>query len=223
MIKICHMSDYISFGELKLSVASNANKVNPKEFHDLKLFSPFCYNPKGFKVVGLENLENHVGSEIRSYTVENAWQYLKVWESENNIWDMNRAFNGFEENLAKRYIFDKNTKATGHYFNGQIIGLVEARCRIYCNLYWQLLDLPNRQELLNRLRSVKEDFYICDFDTYKLEKLGINNVFEAITYTKKPFGHGYLVYIDLLNKREEFKNYIRSNWNYIKSLQIKES
>jgi len=106
MIDVCGPKDCPPEGTLKLSVVSHAPSLNPKGWQDLWRLSPFSIVGDGITVPGL------VG--VTSKTVENAWQFLKIWDFEEG-WDAETAATAFESDCAMKFLRGKGQKAVGHY------------------------------------------------------------------------------------------------------------
>jgi hypothetical protein len=191
---------------LKLSVSSRAPIVNPNEFKDLWLLSPFSIIPGGIEVPGLPG--------VKSKTVENAWQFLKVWEDEQ-AWNKVEAMAAFESDCAIRYPRGKKPVVTGHYWGegDSILNYITARKKIYFRLYLEMLMLPDRKEVLERINNEANNkkIYVWDFDSYDYKREGLKSIFETILYTNKPFAHAFILAIYLNNQIDDFKSYIMDN------------
>ena len=188
MIKVCSPKHNVPDGAIKLSVASHAPCQNPSGWKDLWKLSPFSLVDGGVSVPGLE------GS--KSKTVENAWQFLKIW-NHNDGWDKDTAMEGFDSDCAMRFPKGKNAKAIGSYWGAteKSIGYIEARYRIYLPCYLQMLELPDRQDLVARLRvlSKEQDVYIWDYDSYRIDEFGLSSFQDTIDFEGRPFAHAFIV------------------------------
>ncbi len=91
IIKVCGPRDDPLLGTLKLSVASHAPAINPPGWKDLWKLSPFSHVAGGVQVPGLPG--------VRSKTIENAWQFLKVWDGSEG-WDRETALAAFDSDCA---------------------------------------------------------------------------------------------------------------------------
>lgn len=81
-------------GVLRLCVGSWSPIANPSGWRDLWKLSPLCATPEGVAVPGL--------SGERSKTVENAWQFLKIWPV-LGCWLEEEARAAFASDVAIRY------------------------------------------------------------------------------------------------------------------------
>ena len=136
-IQVCGPHDEAPPGALVLTVSTRAPVTNPVGWKDLWKLSPFSTVEGGVAVPGL------VGIRLR--TVENAWQFLKVWPEENG-WCRDDAFAAFDSDCAIRYPRGRGAKAVGHYWGetDSLIGYIEARRRIYVPAYLEMLAKPDR-------------------------------------------------------------------------------
>jgi hypothetical protein len=148
---------------------------------------------------------------VRSKTVENAWQFLKVWPEEGG-WNEAEAMAAFESDCAIRYPRGRGKKAIGHHWHetGELIDYVEARQRIYLPLYLKMLELPDRAEIIQRLRdqAASQLVSIWDFDSYDIKAVGLTNIFDTIFYEKRPFAHAFIVAIAVRDEIEIFWDYL---------------
>ena len=143
---------------------------------------------------------------VRSMTVENAWQFLKIWPEEDG-WQEDIASEAFRSTCAIRYPRGKRVKAIGHHWGEDcsVLDYVEARRRIYCPCYLEMLRLPDRVELIDRLRAGAERQPVCvwDPDSYDIAEHGMSDIAEAITCTAKPFAHAFLVALAVMDRLDE--------------------
>jgi len=188
MIDVCGPKESLPEGTLKLAVASHAPSLNPKGWLDLWRLSPFSIVGGGVRVPGLAG--------VTSKTMENAWQFLKIWDLEEG-WDSEMAAAAFESDCAMRFPRGRGKKAVGHYWGetGEILDYVDARKRIYLPAYCQLLDQPDRRELICRLRDAADaqPIAIWDYDSYSISDLGLHSFPDTLTCTSRPFAHAFIV------------------------------
>ncbi len=139
-------------------------------------------------------------------TVENAWQFLKIWPDEDG-WQKDRAMVAFESTCAIRYPRGKGAKALGHHWgeDGSVLDYVEARRRIYFPCYLEMLRLPDRAELIQRLReaAAEQTISVWDPDSYDVTEHAMTDITEAIEYTNKPFAHAFLVALAVMGRLDE--------------------
>ena len=187
-IHVCGPKDDVPDRALKLSVASPAPVLNPDGWKDLWLLSPFSVVEGGVAVPGLDG--------VRSQTVENAWQFLKVWPDEGG-WQKSEAMEAFRSSCAIRFPRGRGKKATGSYWgkDDSVISYVEARRRIYAPCYLEMLERDDRTALVERLRSaaLEQPIYVWDLDSYDVARYGMSDISEAIEYEPRPFAHAFIV------------------------------
>ena len=113
----------------------------------------------------------------------------------------------FESTCAIRYPRGKGKKAVGHHWgeDGSVLDYVEARRRIYCPCYLEMLRLPDRAELIQRLReaAARHPISLWDPDSYDVTQHGMSDIVEAIEYTRKPFAHAFLVALAVMDRLDE--------------------
>lgn len=199
LIDVCGPKDAPINGGLKLSVASRAPIHNPDEWKDLWRLSPFSIVAGGVQVPGMPG--------VVSKTVENAWQFLKVWDGEDG-WNETEARAAFASDCAIRFPRGRKQVTVAHHWGetGERLGYVEARRRIYLSAYSQMLEMPDRQELLDRLRaySLEHRVSIWDYDSYALDDVGLRGLKETIRYTDRPFAHAFIVALAVGGELTEF-------------------
>jgi hypothetical protein len=175
-------------GTLALAVSTPAPVSNPAGWKDLWLLSPFSVVAGGIEVPGLGG--------VRSMTMENAWQFLKIWPGEDG-WNKEEAMAAFGSSCAIRYPRGRGAQAVGHHWGetGERLPYVEARKRIYVPLYRKILSLPDRAPLVLRLReaALRSPIAIWDPDSYDLRKAGLRDELAALEDPRRPFAHAFMV------------------------------
>ena len=201
-IKVCGPKDMFTEDTLKLSLTSHAAAINPIGWKDLWLLSPFSLVKGRVIVPGMKGKT--------SKTVENVWQFLKVWQGEEQ-WDKETALAAFDSDCAMRFPRGKGAKHRGLFWGetGEILDLVVGRFRIYFKAYCQMLSMPDRQEIINRIRieAQKRPVVIWDYDSYDFEKEGLSKLFETIKYTQRSFAHAFICEMAIRNQLSEFENF----------------
>lgn len=110
-ISVCGPRDTVPDRVLRLCVGSRSPTANPAGWRDLWKLSPLSPVPDGVAVPGL--------ADVRSKTVENAWQFLKVWAKPGH-WMREEAMSAFDSNVAIRCPRGKGASAIGHYWARQV-------------------------------------------------------------------------------------------------------
>ena len=151
--------------------------VTSKATDDFIRLSPF-YPVGGIPVPSMEN--------VTSMSVEGIWQGLKVFDGEGTDPScfMNKTMKGLKRTCRT------HGECLGHFYNGQLLGYIEARKLIYVTSYkWMLenrcADLVNKIKVISQTRPV----VLLDYDTN-----------EDIENPSKPLSHASLI-----------KNYILGN------------
>lgn len=151
-----------------------------------KGFSPFLLGP-------CELYGGHI-----SKTVENAWQFAKVYkahtdaygEPTDEYWQW--AIAGWASERAQRYPMGKGMKPEYSLWNGEKLGYVEARKRIYVPLYYKAVIGTVAYARLRVLYDSEVLIYLWDFDGYDHAKLGMSLV-DVLNCPDKTMGHAFVL------------------------------
>lgn len=149
--------------------------VTSKALGDYGKLSPFF--PIGN--IPVPGMRNKVG-----LCVEGIWQGLKVFEHYN--WD--ESYFRISTKNIKRTV-RKFGAVKGHYYEGNILGYVDARKRIYLPAYKYVLE-NHCFDLITRLRVLAENktLVLLDYTTN-----------DNILNTKKPLSHAAVIKSAILN------------------------
>ena len=159
--------------------------------------TPFCLGPC------------HLYGDHVSQTVENAWQFSKVYDEhigEDGLptadyfeW----AKKGWSSMNTERHPMGKETKAKFHWWDGRKLTRVEARKAIYVPLYVeQVTRFGNRTfEGLTKLWALMTGsksgaIYLMDYDAYDYSHMTLTDV---LNNEAKSMGHGFVIAMLLLN------------------------
>ena len=160
-----------------------------------KAFSPFLLGPV------------RLYDKCFSYSVENAWQYSKVYPEhvdENN--EIKKEYFdwanfGWLSKYSNRYPMGKGAKPLFAYWNGERLSYTEAKKKIYIPLYTtavsKIPELKRLFEMYQQLKSENKILYLVDFDAYNLEPGSFK--FNELINEDRSFGHGYVVNLILEN------------------------
>lgn len=181
MIKISHMFGKNKEGECVINTCANGNS----EWSDL---SPFLLGPS--------ELYEHNGTLLRSKNMENAWQYAKVYKNHTNkngdptpdYW--NWALTGFAKKKADRYPMGKGAAPEYSLWNGEKLGYIEARKKIYVPLYARLVVKTNSFTKLKYMHDCGIDFTLKDWDGYDHKDQSLSKV---LNNPKKKMGHAFVI------------------------------
>lgn len=134
----------------------------------------------------------------RSLTVENAWQYAKVYEyyTDANGNPDERYFkwaqDGWSSHRADRYPMGKGVKPLYSYWDGEKLGYIEARKKIYIPLYSKAVQETYAFKKLKEMHEGGADLYLWDFDGYDHKTLGMTYE-DAINFPNKSLGHAFVI------------------------------
>jgi len=132
-----------------------------------------------------------------SQNVENGWQYSKTYkchvDSKNDptpeYFEWARA--GWENTRAVRYPMGKGAKPEYSYWDGQKLGYIEARKKIYLPLYMTAVVESEAYRTLKNIYA-KNDIYLRDFDGYNHRKLGMTYE-QVLNNPNKTMGHAFVL------------------------------
>ncbi|WP_053764654.1 DUF6939 family protein [Leptospirillum ferriphilum] len=135
---------------------------------------------------------------LASRRMENAWQFSKVYrehlEEDGTISDRywQWAKKGWESDWAFRYPMGKGRKPEFSLWDGERLGYLEARERIYLPLYARSVV---QTEAFRRLVDLAErgNVALFDFDSYDLSDRE-KTLGEALMDPSRKFGHGFVLY-----------------------------
>lgn len=170
-----------------------------------KFLSPMKLGPIKY------NLEDDKRGEtgvVKIKNLENCWQYSKVWEGEvdeNNLpkeefWT--RRKDGWEDEKGHRWVkpkFDHNGNRNVTLFNywkAERLGYQEAREKVYCPLYAELVQKTDVYKKLKKLVDEGCNIQILGYDGYDYSD---RTLMDCFLDTSKPFGHEHVL-CGLLNE-----------------------
>jgi len=137
--------------------------------------------------------------EYIAQNVENAWQYAKVYEEhvteetkeptpEYFIW----AKSGWENPNAVRFPKGRGAKPEYSLWEGQRLGYVAARKRIYCPLYASCVVETDGYKQLKHFYEENGELTIWDFDGYDFAAKGMT-LRDCLESTKLKMGHCFVL------------------------------
>lgn len=148
--------------------------------------SPFLLGP--VKLYGIQ----------RSMNVENAWQYSKLYAGyvdesggpSARYWQWARA--GWASTRAVRYPMGRGIAPLYAYWDGERLGYVEARRRIYIPLYSRAVRSTAAYGTLERLYREKGEVTLWDYDGYDHLALGMSYE-DVINCETRKMGHAFVL------------------------------
>lgn len=139
----------------------------------------------------------------RSRKMENAWQYTKVYpqhvgeDGKPNQEYYRWAKSGWDSYSANRYPMGKGIGPLFSYWDGQRLGYVEARKRIYVPLYAKTVVGSGAFARLKKEFESVEHLVLWDFDGFHQEKLGMS-LLDVLECENRPMGHAFVLAMMLL-------------------------
>ena len=141
-----------------------------------------------------------------SRNMENGWQYSKVYQKYADdkgdptedyfVW----AQYGWNKRTADRYPMGKGAKPLYSYWDGQKLGYIDARKKIYCPLYATAVESTDAYKTLRELYDTGKELWLWDYDGYDHVALGMsyNDVLHCET---RKMGHAFVLAMMLDNQR----------------------
>ncbi|MBA7667387.1 hypothetical protein ES703_75475 [subsurface metagenome] len=165
------------YGGIEIDTTSNSGK-----FREL---SPFVLGPINVPGARAENFEN-------------LWQFSKVYRTHIDLngeptpeWFDWRA-KGFADKYAHRYPMGKGSIPMYSWWNGEHLGYIEARKKIYAPIYAELVRKNNSFATLKQLYLDSAIIVLRDYDAYDHLKLGMTLV-DVINNPDKKMGHAFVL------------------------------
>lgn len=135
--------------------------------------------------------------DYQAENVENAWQFAKVYSKHvdedsnptNDYFEWAKA--GWRDNWAHRYPMGRGARPEYSFWDGEKLGYIEARKKIYIPLYSKAV---RGTEAFEYLKSLSEKIDIClrDFDGYNHKALGWGYE-QVINCPHKKMGHAFVL------------------------------
>lgn len=133
-----------------------------------------------------------------SQTMENAWQYAKVYRQHLNeqhqpaqsYWHW--AEEGWANPRAVRYPMGKGAKPAYSLWEGEKLGYIDARLQLYWTMYQNAVVQTRGFEKLAQLAASSEEVVLFDFDGYDNEarKMSLRDV---MLNPSRPMGHAFVL------------------------------
>lgn len=144
--------------------------------------------------------------DFEARNVENGWQYSKCYpehvdEDQNpskEYWKW--AKRGWDDNFAHRYPMGKGAKPLYAYWDGEKLGYIEARKKIYAPLYAKAVEKTKAWQKLKQQYEEDGEIILVDFDGYNHRALGMTYS-EVVNNENKTMGHSFILAMMLENER----------------------
>lgn len=138
----------------------------------------------------------------KSVNMENLWQYSKVYPDmvDDNEEPSSKYFewakSGWSKKRADRYPMGRNAKPLYSYWNGEKLGYVEARKKIYVPLYAEAViktDAFKRlKQVYNNCFEQNKTLYLIDFDAHNIPP-NMRDYKNLLNNPNIKFGHAYVL------------------------------
>jgi len=129
---------------------------------------------------------------------ENLWQFSKVYKSQldkngnpSESWYYWRR-GGVMDDKAHRYPMGKGAIPEYSYLNGEKLGYIEARKKIYAPIYAHHVKPTASFESLKSLYDTGRDITLLDYDAYDHAQLGMSLI-DVINNPKRKMGHAFVL------------------------------
>lgn len=141
-----------------------------------------------------------------SKNMENAWQYAKVYATHADAnGDPTDAYwtwaqYGWNKDRADRYPMGRGAKPLYSWWDGQKLGYIEARKKIYAPLYSRAVEPTEAFKTLKEMYDRGDDLWLWDFDGYDHQALGMT-FDDVLNCETKKMGHAFVLAMMLEGKR----------------------
>lgn len=145
------------------------------------------------------SLTDPEGRLFNSIIFENLWQFSKVYEK--HIYLDNRAptpewflwrNKGWANPRAIRYPMGKGAMPEYSYWDGERLGYIEARKKIYAPIYAKYVAVTESYRILEGIYQSGITLVLKDYDAYDHLKLGMTFV-DVINNPDKKMGHAFVL------------------------------
>lgn len=144
---------------------------------------------------------------VRAKIFENLWQFSKVYEhhvgedgNPNPAWFEWRDW-GWAQQRAFRYPMGKGRKPEYSYWDGEKLGYIDARKKIYTYYYGMYVTLTSSYHLLAEIFK-KQPIGLLDYDGYDYIRLGMSLI-DVINNPDRIMGHAFVLAMLLTGCWEE--------------------
>ena len=174
--------------EIRHSVPENAIKIDTtsRSVNWSKALSPFFVGP-------IELYDGYVAKNV-----ENAWQFCKVYEQHidcagnpsEEYWKW--AKRGWDDDWAHRYPMGRGSIPKYSLWDGDKLGYIEARKKIYIPLYSKAVQKTLAFKYLKKILQGNKNIYLVDFDGYnhKSKDMTYDDVINCET---RKMGHAFVL------------------------------
>lgn len=131
---------------------------------------------------------------FESRTMENAWQYSKVYAEHDddglpNMEYFKWANAGWNNPIGVRYPMGKGTKPLYSFWDDECLDYITARMKIYIPLYTEVARKTSAFQVLRNMYESGDHLILWDFDGRLTDETNR----EIIENPNKPLGHGFVI------------------------------
>lgn len=179
VVRVVGMRDLIPAG-LAINTTSGASEEWQREL------SPFNLGPC------------RLYDDFRSIRLENAWQYAKLYavhadthgNPTEDYWTWARK--GWNNSKAVRYPMGRGARPLCSWWDGEKLGYIEARKRIYVPLYAEAVVRTTGWKRLRALYDTEPLLVLRDFDGYDHALLG-RSLRDVLQDPTRKMGHAFVL------------------------------
>lgn len=149
-----------------------------------------------------------------SCNMENGWQYSKVYKQHiglngdpSIVW-FDWAKKGWNNHSAVRYPMGKGKKPLYSWWDGERLGYIESRKRIYLHLYAKAVVRTEAFERLQKIYNEHEQIILWDYDGYDHLAFGMS-LSQCLDNPIRIMGHAFVLAM-LLEKHPAVSSYLLS-------------
>lgn len=144
----------------------------------------------------------------RAENFENLWQFSKVYRGqvdsngEPTLWWFDWRAKGFADKHAHRYPMGKGTVPMYSWWNGEHLGYIEARKKIYAPVYAEHVRMTVSWGDLAGLYGECGEITLRDYDAYDHIEMGMSLI-NVINNPNRKMGHAFVLAMLLEGVLEE--------------------
>lgn len=132
--------------------------------------------------------------KFRSRTVENAWQYSKVYLEHDynglpNVDYFRWAIQGWSNPQGVRYPMGKGSRPLYSFWNDECLDYISARIKIYIPLYARCAKKTSAIKELQKIYDSGDEIILFDFDG----RITDESLEEIVLNPNKPLGHCFVI------------------------------
>jgi len=140
----------------------------------------------------------------RSITIENAWQYSKLYAYyANEQGDPDERYfrwaqDGWNSMRANRYPMGKGVKPLYSYWDGEKLDYIAARKKIYIPLYSKAVQKTFAFKKLKEMHAAGADLWLWDYDGYNHKSINMSYE-DVVNNPNRSMGHAFVIAMLLEN------------------------